>query len=88
MHRLFVTPSPARRSFAELVFAFGFVVALLLGSAAAEATRIKELASVQGVRTNALTGYGLVVGLEAPGTRPRRPRSRPRACRPCCSSSA
>jgi hypothetical protein len=38
MHRLFVTPSPARRSFAELVFVFGFVLALLLGSAAAEAT--------------------------------------------------
>jgi flagellar P-ring protein precursor FlgI len=67
MHRLFVTPSPARRSFAELVFAFGFVVALLLGSAAAEATRIKELASVQGVRSNALTGYGLVVGLDGTG---------------------
>ena len=67
MHRLLVTPSPARRSLAELVFAFGFVVALLLGSAAAEATRIKELASVQGVRSNALTGYGLVVGLDGTG---------------------
>jgi len=67
MRRLFVTPSPARRSLAELVFAFGFVLALLLGSAAAEATRIKELASVQGVRSNALTGYGLVVGLDGTG---------------------
>lgn len=67
MHRLLVTPSPARRSLAELVCAFGFVVALLLGSAAAEATRIKELASVQGVRSNALTGYGLVVGLDGTG---------------------
>jgi flagellar P-ring protein precursor FlgI len=29
--------------------------------------RIKELASVQGVRSNALTGYGLVVGLDGTG---------------------
>ena len=32
----------------------------------AQAARIKDLASVQGVRTNQLIGYGLVVGL--PGT--------------------
>lgn len=63
----FPTPTPKRRSVSELVFAFGFVLALLLGSAAAEATRIKELASVQGVRSNALTGYGLVVGLDGTG---------------------
>ena len=31
------------------------------------AARIKELASVQGVRHNALTGYGLVVGLDGTG---------------------
>ena len=61
----FPTPTPKRRSVSELVF--GFVLALLLGSAAAEATRIKELASVQGVRSNALTGYGLVVGLDGTG---------------------
>ena len=67
MPSLFPTPSQARRSLAELVFAFGFVLALLLGSAAAEAMRIKELASVQGVRSNALTGYGLVVGLDGTG---------------------
>ena len=34
---------------------------------AAHAARIKELASVQGVRSNALTGYGLVVGLDGTG---------------------
>jgi flagellar P-ring protein FlgI len=33
----------------------------------ANAARIKELASVQGVRSNALTGYGLVVGLDGTG---------------------
>ncbi|MGE5118306.1 MAG: flagellar basal body P-ring protein FlgI [Betaproteobacteria bacterium] len=33
----------------------------------AHAARIKELASVQGVRSNALVGYGLVVGLDGTG---------------------
>jgi flagellar P-ring protein precursor FlgI len=33
----------------------------------AAAARIKEVASVQGVRSNALTGYGLVVGLDGSG---------------------
>ena len=48
-------------------------LALLLASAAlwwpapAEAARIKELASVQGVRSNPLVGYGLVVGLDGTG---------------------
>jgi flagellar P-ring protein FlgI len=46
---------------------------LLLASAAvwwpmpAQAARIKEVAAVQGVRNNALTGYGLVVGLDGTG---------------------
>ncbi len=34
---------------------------------AAQAMRIKELAAVQGVRSNALTGYGIVVGLDGTG---------------------
>jgi flagellar P-ring protein precursor FlgI len=48
-------------------------VAGLLASAAlwwphpAQAARIKEVASVQGVRTNQLVGYGLVVGLDGTG---------------------
>ncbi|MDC8784289.1 flagellar basal body P-ring protein FlgI [Roseateles koreensis] len=33
----------------------------------AVAARIKEVASVQGVRSNSLTGYGLVVGLDGTG---------------------
>ena len=54
----------------------GFVAALIsalllavsvMWPAAAHATRIKEVASIQGVRTNALTGYGLVVGLDGTG---------------------
>jgi flagellar P-ring protein FlgI len=40
----------------------------LLGTApAAHAERIKDLAQVQGVRTNQLVGYGLVVGLDSTG---------------------
>jgi len=33
----------------------------------AEAARVKDIAQLQGVRDNALTGYGLVVGLERTG---------------------
>lgn len=40
---------------------------LALASFAANAERIKELASVQGVRENQLIGYGLVVGLDGTG---------------------
>ncbi|MFL6662779.1 MAG: flagellar basal body P-ring protein FlgI, partial [Rhizobacter sp.] len=35
--------------------------------APAEAARLKEVASVQGVRSNPLVGYGLVVGLDGTG---------------------
>lgn len=35
--------------------------------AAAQSIRIKEIAAVQGVRSNQLTGYGLVVGLDGTG---------------------
>ena len=38
-----------------------------LAPAAAEAGRLKDLASVQGVRSNQLLGYGLVVGLVGTG---------------------
>ena len=41
--------------------------AALWWPASAEAARIKELASVQGVRMNQLVGYGLVVGLDGTG---------------------
>lgn len=42
-------------------------LALLLAMAPAHALRIKEVAAVQGVRSNQLTGYGLVVGLDGTG---------------------
>ncbi|HRQ05036.1 MAG TPA: flagellar basal body P-ring protein FlgI [Nitrosomonas halophila] len=45
-------------------------IALLIGlliSGTAAAERIKDLASIQGVRNNQLIGYGLVVGLDGTG---------------------
>ena len=46
----------------------GLALALLAGlTAPARAERIKDLASVAGVRTNQLIGYGLVVGLDGTG---------------------
>jgi flagellar P-ring protein FlgI len=44
-----------------------FASAALWWPAPAHAARIKEVASVQGVRTNQLVGYGLVVGLDGTG---------------------
>lgn len=40
---------------------------LLVTAASAQAMRIKEVASVEGVRSNQLTGFGLVVGLDGTG---------------------
>lgn len=42
------------------------ILALLLAAAPASAERVKDLASFEGIRSNHLVGYGLVVGL--PGT--------------------
>jgi flagellar P-ring protein precursor FlgI len=43
------------------------VLATMLASGAAHAERVKDLASVSGVRGNQLVGYGLVVGLDGTG---------------------
>jgi len=43
------------------------ILALLLISTAAQAERLKDLASIAGVRSNPLIGYGLVVGLSGTG---------------------
>ena len=57
----------------ERFLRFSIILTALLASAAlwwpapAQAARIKEVASVQGVRMNQLTGYGLVVGLDGTG---------------------
>ena len=44
-----------------------FIAALTLITLPLHAERIKDLATVQGVRTNQLLGYGLVVGLDGSG---------------------
>jgi flagellar P-ring protein precursor FlgI len=45
-----------------------WIVAVLISlSAQAQAERLKDLASIQGVRSNQLIGYGLVVGLSGSG---------------------
>jgi flagellar P-ring protein precursor FlgI len=41
--------------------------ALVLSASPSRAERVKDLASVSGVRTNQLVGYGLVVGLDGTG---------------------
>ncbi|NMM81464.1 flagellar biosynthesis protein FlgI [Acidovorax sp. SRB_14] len=43
------------------------LLAALCTALPAQALRIKEVAAVQGVRSNQLTGYGLVVGLDGTG---------------------
>ncbi|WP_447591960.1 flagellar basal body P-ring protein FlgI [Aquipseudomonas campi] len=43
------------------------ILCLLLMAGTAQAERLKDLASIQGVRTNQLIGYGLVVGLNGTG---------------------
>src|SRR3546814_4725928 len=55
-----------------------YASALVLGAlcaavaAPAQAERIKDLASIQGVRANQLIGYGLVVGLDGSGDQVRQ----------------
>jgi flagellar P-ring protein precursor FlgI len=51
-----------------LIFAgLAAVTAFTVAPPAARAERIKDMAQVQGVRTNQLVGYGLVVGLDGTG---------------------
>lgn len=45
----------------------GCLLCLLSFSGAAMAARIKDMAAIQGVRSNQLTGYGIVVGLNGSG---------------------
>ena len=62
---------PAGPTLAERRLRAVLLVGLILASAAlwwpAQAARIKELATVQGVRPNQLTGFGLVFGLDGTG---------------------
>ena len=40
---------------------------MLMASGAQSATRIKEVAAIEGVRSNQLTGFGLIIGLDGTG---------------------
>ena len=65
-HRTLSLDAGLRRLLAWSALAIG----LLVGTGwplPANAMRIKEIAAVQGVRTNQLTGFGLVVGLDGTG---------------------
>lgn len=58
--------TPSSRLAAWLVLGMIFMAGILLAPSA-QAARIKEVAAVEGVRTNQLTGFGLVVGLDGTG---------------------
>jgi flagellar P-ring protein precursor FlgI len=58
---IFTTCQPLKRSLSLLA------CALCLAAAPVHAERLKDLASIQGVRENQLIGYGLVVGLDGSG---------------------
>ena len=51
----------------KIILAVMWLFALLLVSDMARAERIKEIASIAGVRHNQLVGYGIVVGLDGTG---------------------
>lgn len=47
--------------------ALWFIALIMLAHGSAHAARIKEIAAIEGVRSNQLTGFGLVVGLDGTG---------------------
>lgn len=59
------------RTIARFLVLAAAAVALLSAASIAEAVRLKNLARIDGVRTNLLTGYGIVVGLAGSGDSPR-----------------
>jgi flagellar P-ring protein precursor FlgI len=64
------TPAPQGTGQQQLLKALVLVCFGLLGllaGASAQAGRIKEIASIEGVRSNQLTGFGLIVGLDGTG---------------------
>jgi flagellar P-ring protein precursor FlgI len=57
----------ARRTLARAILTPALLALLTFTAGAAHAERVKDLASVSGVRSNQLVGYGLVVGLNGTG---------------------
>lgn len=64
MHIMFSHPPRMNRRLVQLLLA---VLAAILIASPAQAQRIKDIGSFQGVRSNQLTGYGIVVGLAGTG---------------------
>ncbi|BCO28913.1 flagellar P-ring protein [Rhodoferax lithotrophicus] len=64
MHNFFNTPKTSRTASTAVVL---LALLAMVFSTPAQATRIKEVAAVEGVRSNQLTGFGLVVGLDGTG---------------------
>jgi len=61
-------PNPTRTMRrATLLFVGALLLGLLCNAGLAHAVRLKDLASVKGVRNNQLVGYGIVVGLNGTG---------------------
>ena len=55
----------SHRKLSTLAVVWLFILALF--SPLSQASRIKEVAAVEGVRSNQLSGFGLVVGLDGTG---------------------
>ena len=60
-------PLPRLNPIRHLVAVFACLAALLPPAPASALSRVKDLAAVEGVRTNQLVGYGIVVGLNGTG---------------------
>jgi flagellar P-ring protein FlgI len=68
MHTRTVCAKSTRLQPLGLVFGARVFLAICLAfTSAAQAARIKEVAAIEGVRGNQLTGFGLVVGLDGTG---------------------
>src|SRR4051812_13676931 len=64
-------PSPSKHMTINFLLALTLAPMLMSGAAAVnpQAVRLKDLVTIEGVRTNQLIGYGLVVGLNGTGDR-------------------
>ncbi|MEH0166149.1 flagellar basal body P-ring protein FlgI [Paucibacter sp. JuS9] len=60
-------PAQALQNLLHTCLGLGLLAGLLSLPLQADAARIKEVAAVQGVRSNPLVGYGLIVGLDGTG---------------------
>ncbi len=69
MHDSIHTPKTSGRQHTKLapLVALFLALASVVFCTTAQAARIKEVAAVEGVRSNQLTGFGLVVGLDGTG---------------------